>query len=129
LLALLGWQPGEALDLVIRRGGKLYALHPVPTEHKELDRLPTAEMKRRCEKLLNLRLDAQLKVLGSPRVGFFCQAKEGDRLLRVDGIPVSTLAELEQAVRTLDMGQFVFFTVLRGGQPKLAKIVTLSFKE
>jgi hypothetical protein len=129
LSALLGWQPGEALELLVRRQNKLHTLQLHPTEQREVEKLPQGEFRRRLEKLLNLRIDASMKLLGSPRVGMFCQLKEGDRLLRIDGVPVADSIELEQAIRTLDMGQFVLATVLRSGQPKVVKVVTLAFKE
>lgn len=127
--ALLGWQPGEKLELLLRREGRLLQLDMLPAEGRPVERLPQAELARRCEKLLGLRLDPRLKVLGAPRIGMLCQIREGDLLLRVEGQPLASKVELEQALRTVDMGQFLVFTVLRGGQQKLAKVVTLSFKE
>ena len=81
----------------------------------------------RMEKLLGLRLDPTLRVMGSPRVGLFCQLREGDVILRVDGVPVSSQRDLEQTLRTVSKGQFLMFTARRGNKARLAKVVTLSF--
>lgn len=129
LATLLGWQPGEEIPLQVQRGAEAAVLSLLPQAHRALESLPRAQLRRRFDKLLGLRVDPGLTVRGAPRVGMFCQVTEGDRVLRLEGQPVRRVEDLEDMLRTVDMGQFLLFTVQRGGQPRLAKVITLAFKE
>jgi len=129
LSALLGWTPGEEIALSVRRGDQPHTLTLRPHGHRTLDSLPRAELRRRFDKLLGLRLDPSLTVRGAPRVGMFCQVDEGDRILRLEGQPISRQEDLEDMLRAVEMGQFLLFTVQRGGKSRLAKVITLAFRE
>ncbi len=129
IFALLGWRPGEAMSVKVRRGREVLDLELSPREHRDMERLPRKEMARRFEKLFALRVERDMRVKAAPRVGLLCQVTEGDVILRVDGMPVRTPEQLEEVTRTLEMGQFTIFTVRRGDEHKLAKVVTLSFPE
>ncbi len=123
--ALLGWQPGEALPLRVARGREQLSLQLSPQEHRTIDALPRADFGQRCERLLGLRFDEDGTVRNAPRVAMFCQLDDGDRVLRVEGRPVAGLRELEEMLRVVPSGQFLLFTALRDGHPRLAKVITL----